>query len=83
MGTRLLDLKKLNRGKKLSDGKSRSGRNRLTNILISKTQRYYSMASRNNINDLHSMKTAVWTVFHLLSSNESPQHRLYPAIVNS
>ncbi|GFU78050.1 mariner Mos1 transposase [Trichonephila clavipes] len=38
------------------------------------------MAIRNNINDLHSMKTAVWAVYvHLLSSNESPQHGLCPA----
>ncbi|GFU23956.1 hypothetical protein TNCV_3331951 [Trichonephila clavipes] len=50
------------RKKKLSDRKNLSARNRLTDVLISKTQRYYSMAIRNNINDLHSMKTAVWAV---------------------
>ncbi|GFU26497.1 hypothetical protein TNCV_2463411 [Trichonephila clavipes] len=42
------------------------------------------MAIRNNINDLHSMKTAVWAVnLHLLSSNERPQHVLYPAIIKT
>ncbi|GFW74722.1 uncharacterized protein TNCV_962971 [Trichonephila clavipes] len=44
--------------KKLCDGKNQSGRNRLTDSLISKIQRYYRMAIRNNINDLHSMKTS-------------------------
>ncbi|GFW64908.1 hypothetical protein TNCV_391741 [Trichonephila clavipes] len=40
------------------------------------------MANRNSINDLHHMKTAVWAAnFHLLSSNESPQHGLCPAII--
>ncbi|GFV38887.1 uncharacterized protein TNCV_192551 [Trichonephila clavipes] len=79
MDRHLLDLSETGR-KKLSDGKRLSGHNQLTDILISKIQRYYSMAIRNNINDLHSMKTSVWTVyFHLLSSNESPQHGLCPA----
>ncbi|GFX73896.1 hypothetical protein TNCV_397071 [Trichonephila clavipes] len=42
------------------------------------------MALRNNINDLHSMKTAVWAVyFHLPSSNEGPQYGLCPAIINT
>ncbi|GFU92090.1 hypothetical protein TNCV_1659221 [Trichonephila clavipes] len=51
------DIEKRNREKKMiSDGKSLSGRNRLTDILESKIQRYYGMAIRNNINDLHSMK---------------------------
>ncbi|GFU93432.1 hypothetical protein TNCV_2728191 [Trichonephila clavipes] len=67
MGTRLLDIKKKYR-KKLSDGKSLIGRNRLTDILKSKIQRYCSMAVRNNFNDLQDMKTAVWAIyFHLLS----------------
>ncbi|GFU77524.1 uncharacterized protein TNCV_3498971 [Trichonephila clavipes] len=85
MDTRLLYLKsETEKEKKLSDGKSLRGRNRLTNILISKIQRYYSMAIRNNINNLHSMKTAVWAVYlHLMSSNESPQHGLRPAIINA
>ncbi|GFU56295.1 hypothetical protein TNCV_582291 [Trichonephila clavipes] len=38
----------------------------------------------NNTYDLESMKTAVWVVsFHLLSTNESPQHGLCPAGTNS
>ncbi|GFV40291.1 RNase H domain-containing protein [Trichonephila clavipes] len=42
------------------------------------------MDNRNNINDRHSMKTAVWAAyFHLLSSNESPQHGLCPADINA
>ncbi|GFW69818.1 uncharacterized protein TNCV_1884621 [Trichonephila clavipes] len=38
----------------------------------------------NNIIDLRSMKIALWAVyFHLLSSNENPQHGLCPAIINT
>ncbi|GFX16096.1 uncharacterized protein TNCV_4703531 [Trichonephila clavipes] len=84
MGTRLLDLKSETDKTKLSDRKSSCARNRLTDILISKIQRYYSMAIRNNIDDLHSMKTAVWAAyFHLLSSYKSSQHGLYPAIITA
>ncbi|GFW22155.1 uncharacterized protein TNCV_1632851 [Trichonephila clavipes] len=81
MGTRL---KNETEKKNLCDGKRQSGRYRLTDSLISKIQRYYRMAIRNNINYLYSIKTAVWAVyFHLLSSNESPQHGLYHAIINA
>ncbi|GFX01075.1 hypothetical protein TNCV_4580411 [Trichonephila clavipes] len=39
---------------------------------------------RKNINDLYSIETAVRTVyFHLLSSNESPQHEMCPAVINA
>ncbi|GFT28667.1 hypothetical protein TNCV_4832331 [Trichonephila clavipes] len=68
MCTRLLDLKSETEGE-LNDGKSPRGHNRLTVILKPKIQRCNSMAIRNNINDLNSMKTSVWDVyFHLLSS---------------
>ncbi|GFX71882.1 uncharacterized protein TNCV_1443061 [Trichonephila clavipes] len=83
MGTHLLDLKSETKEKKLRDGKSLSGRKRPSDILILKIQRYYSMAIRNNINDLHSMKTTVRAVdLDLQFSNESPQHGLCPAIIN-
>ncbi|GFU56853.1 hypothetical protein TNCV_2255161 [Trichonephila clavipes] len=73
MGTHLLDLKSETEKKKLSDEKCLSGRNRLTDVLISKIQTYYRVTIRNKINDPRSMKTAVWAVyFHLLSANESP-----------
>ncbi|GFT00090.1 uncharacterized protein TNCV_1672281 [Trichonephila clavipes] len=55
MGTRLLDLKSETGREKLSDGECLSGRNRLTDILISKIKRYYSMAIRNIIIDLGSL----------------------------
>ncbi|GFX68475.1 uncharacterized protein TNCV_2004891 [Trichonephila clavipes] len=84
MGTYLLDLKSETEKRKLRNGKSLSGRYRLTDILISKFQRYYGITIRNNINHVHYMKTAVWAVyFHLLSSNESPQHGLCPADINA
>ncbi|GFV02450.1 photoreceptor-specific nuclear receptor [Trichonephila clavipes] len=43
MGTRLLDLKNEKGRNKFSDRKRLSGRNRLTDILISKFQRYYAV----------------------------------------
>ncbi|GFY34292.1 uncharacterized protein TNCV_2505951 [Trichonephila clavipes] len=84
MDVHLLNLKSETE-KESCDGKCLSGRNRVTDILIAKIQIvYYSMAIKNNINDLHSMKTAVWAVyFPLLSSNESPQHGLCPTIINA
>ncbi|GFU53253.1 hypothetical protein TNCV_2952921 [Trichonephila clavipes] len=42
------------------------------------------MAIRNDIDDLHGMKTAVWAVyFLLLSSNESPEYGLRLADINA
>ncbi|GFY28730.1 uncharacterized protein TNCV_3440971 [Trichonephila clavipes] len=82
MSTRLLHLNDKNREKKFSGGKSLKYCKRLTEILVSTIQKYYCMAIRNNINDLHSLKNAVWAVY-FLSSNESPQHGLCPAGVNS
>ncbi|GFV33174.1 uncharacterized protein TNCV_2768921 [Trichonephila clavipes] len=82
MGTRLLDLKR--ETEKKNDAKSLSGHNRDSLTYYIRIQRYYSMAIRNNINELHSMKTAVRDAyFHPLSSNEGPQHVLYPAIINT
>ncbi|GFV22122.1 uncharacterized protein TNCV_5006051 [Trichonephila clavipes] len=50
----------------------------------SKNRGYYGVSIRNNTDHLESRKTAVWTVyFPLLSTNESPQHRLCPAGTNS
>ncbi|GFW36575.1 uncharacterized protein TNCV_1955751 [Trichonephila clavipes] len=81
VGTRLLDLKSKTEKKSYAMGKAKVV---LTDSIISKIQSYYRMAIRNNINDLHSMKTAVWAVyFHLLSSNESPQHERCHAIINT
>ncbi|GFW84679.1 hypothetical protein TNCV_2597241 [Trichonephila clavipes] len=42
------------------------------------------MAIRNNISDLHKMKTTVWAVyFPLLFSNEGRRHGLLPVGINS
>ncbi|GFV18987.1 hypothetical protein TNCV_4758721 [Trichonephila clavipes] len=44
----------------------------------------WNMAIKNNINDLQSMKTVVWAAyFHLLSSNDSPQHGRCPVTINA
>ncbi|GFS69848.1 uncharacterized protein TNCV_3101561 [Trichonephila clavipes] len=48
MGARLRKLKTMNRGKKLSDGKSISGKNRLTDKFIDTITTYYGNAIRQN-----------------------------------
>lgn len=77
MGTRLRKLK-LKLGKTvLSDGKTIGGRNRLTDERILAVQKYYGLAIRRNSGQLDNMKRAVWAeYFHLLSTNENPQHGL-------
>ena len=48
MGSRLRKLKNEHKGKKLIDGKTFGGRNRLTDVQINSFQLYYGMAIRNN-----------------------------------
>ena len=48
MGKRLLNLKSVTKGK-LSDGKTIGGKDRLTEAVIKKIQRYYSLAIRQNV----------------------------------
>lgn len=79
MGSRLTELKKKYSGKKLSDGKSLGGKNRLTDIIIMKIQKFYGLAIRRNVGSLQNMQQAVWAeYFHLLSNNENPNHGLCP-----
>lgn len=67
------------RGLKLSDGKSLSGRGRLTDAAIDKLQTYYGLAIRRNVGNLEEMRKAVWaTYFHMASSDKKPCHGLCP-----
>ncbi|GFX84955.1 hypothetical protein TNCV_4997861 [Trichonephila clavipes] len=67
----------------LNDEKGLWGRNQIACVLIPKIKRYYGMRIRNNMNDLLTMKNAVWAVyFHLLSLNKCPQHGLGPSDIN-
>ncbi|GFV13813.1 uncharacterized protein TNCV_3695251 [Trichonephila clavipes] len=79
MGTRLRALKLKLKGKKLEDKKSLGGRNRLTDAVIDKLQRYYGLAIRNNSGNLSAMKQAIWAIFfHKISTDLNPQHGLCP-----
>lgn len=79
MGTRLRRLKKGNKAGKLSDGKSLSGRGRLTDAVIDKLQTYYGLAIRRNVGNLDEMRKAVWaTFFHLSATDDDPCHGLCP-----
>jgi hypothetical protein len=78
MGTRIRTLKA--KTKKLPDGTPIGGRNRLTDAAILKLQTYYGLAIRRHTNkSVSEMKQAVWAVyFHVISSNDSPQHGACP-----
>lgn len=79
MGTRLKNLK-LKAGKtNQTEGKTIGGRNRLTDAAILSIQKYYGLAIRRNTNSLKDMQRAVWAeYYHLLSSNDNPQHGICP-----
>ncbi|GFV01267.1 uncharacterized protein TNCV_3375011 [Trichonephila clavipes] len=59
MGARLRKLKTMNRGKKLSDGKSISGKNRLTDKFIDTIFTYYGNAIRQNNSSVSDMCQAI------------------------
>ncbi|GFX66094.1 uncharacterized protein TNCV_4102341 [Trichonephila clavipes] len=60
MGDRLRKLKTMNRGKKLSDRKSISGKNRLTDKFIDANTIYYGNAIRQNNSSVNDMRQAIW-----------------------
>lgn len=67
------------KGKKLADGKTIGGRNRLTDNLIDTFQRYYGKALRQNKGDLPGMEKAVKAIWHHYASTEdNPSHGFCP-----
>lgn len=79
MGTRIRDFINRNKGMKLFDGKSLSGKGRLTGKAIQKIQIYYGLAIRKNTHSVEAMRRAVWALYcHVSSSNEHPLHILCP-----
>lgn len=79
MGSRLRRLKASMKGKKLRDGKTLDGKNRLTDATIDHIQKCYGLAIRQNTADAELMRRAVWALFfHTASNNENPQHGLCP-----
>ncbi|GFT38550.1 uncharacterized protein TNCV_2748271 [Trichonephila clavipes] len=63
MGARLRKLKTINRGKKLSDGKSISGKNCLTDKLIDTITTYYGNAIRQNNSSISDMRQTIWAIY--------------------
>ncbi|GFU99263.1 uncharacterized protein TNCV_2739241 [Trichonephila clavipes] len=79
MGARLRKLKTMNRGKKLSDGKSISGKNRLTDKFIDTITTYYGNAIRQNNSSVSDMRQAIWAIYCLYrSTDEEPMHHFCP-----
>ena len=79
LGSRLRSLKKRLGKTPLQDGKSISGRGRLTNSKIDKLQVYYEKAIRDNTHGIESMQKAVMAIWHhTKSTNENPDHDLCP-----
>ena len=83
MGSHLRALKNEWKGKKLSDGKSLSGKNRLTNMLINTLVGlvYYGNAIRAHCNSVEDMRQAIW--FHKGSTDENPTHVFCPKGIDS
>ncbi|KAK3933236.1 Large tegument protein deneddylase [Frankliniella fusca] len=78
MGTRLRNLKKELSGKKLSDGKSISGKGRLTDKMINQISEYYGKAIRSS-KTVAEMKNKVWAIYyHMSSSDAKPTHQFCP-----
>ncbi|GFU76067.1 uncharacterized protein TNCV_626611 [Trichonephila clavipes] len=79
MGARLRRLKAQLKGQILSDGKSLSGKNRLTEHEIDNLQSYYESVIWRNHSSVQNMRQAIWTIFlHKLSNDEYPQHGFCP-----
>ena len=79
MGGRLRRKKKDMKGKKLSDGKTIGGRNRLTDNLIDIFQRYYGKALQQNKGNLPNMQKAVKAIWHHYASTaENQMHEYCP-----
>ncbi|GFT38416.1 uncharacterized protein TNCV_1178511 [Trichonephila clavipes] len=79
MGAKLRKLKTMNRGKKLSDGKSISGKNRLTDKFIDTITTYYGNAIRQNNSSVSDMSQAIWAIYsHYRSTDEEPMPHFCP-----
>ncbi|GFY08705.1 uncharacterized protein TNCV_5006181 [Trichonephila clavipes] len=84
MGATLRNIKTMHRGKKLSDGKSISGKNRLTDKFIDTITTYYGNAIRQNNSSVSDMRQAIWAIYcHYRSTDEEPMHHFCPIGDNS
>jgi hypothetical protein len=81
LGTALRKYKSDMKGKKLSDGKTVGGKNRLTDKVIDRMQNFYGKAIRENKGDLEGMQTSIKAIHnHMIKSNASldQQHQYCP-----
>ena len=82
IGRSLREYKRINRGKRLVDGKSVGGAGRLTDKVIDSIQNYYGLAIRKNKGDLQGMKNAVTAILNHLVKDEKlsleEQHAFCP-----
>ena len=82
LGSGLKELKREQRGTKLSDGKVKGGKGRLTDKTIDKMQNYFGEAIRNNVGNIESMENDIWAIFkHIIRDNSQSldeQHSLCP-----
>lgn len=79
MGSRLRELKRSMRGKKLEDSKSLGVKGRLSDILIVELTIHYGGAIRNNKDSLMDMHKPIWAIyFHKRSNDEEPLHDFFP-----
>ena len=82
IGRSLREYKRINRGKRLVDGKSVGGAGRLTDKVIDSIQNYYGLAIRKNKGDLQGMKNAVNAILNHLVKDEKlsleEQHAFCP-----
>jgi hypothetical protein len=79
VGSRLRRLKSTYKRTKLDDGKGVGGRGRLTDGKIDILQNYYGLAIRENLESTSEMARTIEAVlYHVASTDESPQHHLCP-----
>lgn len=79
METRLRKLKSEMKTKKLADGRSLTGKGRLTDSAINRLAVYYGNAIRQHSDSVTNMRKAVWAIyFHTRSSDDEPLHSFCP-----
>ncbi|GFX35861.1 uncharacterized protein TNCV_746541 [Trichonephila clavipes] len=82
MAARLRKLKTMSRGKKLSDDKSISGKNHLTDKFIDTITTYYDNAIRQNNSSVSNMRHAIWAIYcHYRSIDEEPMQHFCPLVI--
>ena len=84
LGKGLRDLKQRLGKDKLADGKSISGKGRLTDKLIDSLQNFSGMAIRQHAGNVTEMARAIWaSLCHRASSDSHPRHEFCPPGVTS